>query len=237
MFTMLEIQMVSVERMHEYSLLQKEAAYTIPDKAPPASWPSRGLIVVNGLSLRYREGLPLVLDDISFTIQAREKIGVVGRTGAGKSTIVLALMRLVEPASGCIFIDGKDICKMGLFDLRSRLSVIPQDPVLFSGTLRHNLDPFSSYSDAAVWQSLDEVQLKGEFDDLDSLIEEGGVNLSVGERQLVGIARVILRRSQVIIMDEATASIDVTTDALIQEAMRTSFKESTTIVIAHRINT
>jgi ABC-type multidrug transport system fused ATPase/permease subunit len=233
----LEVQMVSVERMDEYANLKTEAAYHIAGVQPLKNWPQQGKIEFKAVDMRYREGLPLVLRGVSFTVRAGEHIGVVGRTGAGKSSIVLALMRLVEPSAGSVVIDGIKIGKIGLYDLRSAVSVIPQDPVLFSGSLRFNLDPFNMYSDQQVWSALDQVQLRSSFDDLEAGVDEGGANLSVGERQLIGIARVILKSSQVVIMDEATANIDVSTDALIQTTMRKYFANSTTIVIAHRINT
>ncbi|POM57857.1 Pdr transporter, partial [Phytophthora palmivora] len=166
-----------------------------------------------------------------------EKIGIVGRTGAGKSSLVVALMRLVELDSGSIVIDGLDISTIGLHELRNKISIIPQDPVLFSGTVRSNVDPFDQYTDDQIWASLRRAHLAHVVTALDSGVDEKGSNFSVGERQLLCIARALLKRSRIILMDEATASIDTETDRKIQRSIREEFRDCTCLTIAHRINT
>ncbi|KAG0285970.1 hypothetical protein BGZ96_009863 [Linnemannia gamsii] len=285
----IQINLNSVERVVEYLDLEEEPPAIIEGSRPPAGWPCSGEIVIDHLTMRYAPDTPDVIKDISFSIKAGEKVGVVGRTGSGKSTFAISLFRFMDPVKGTITIDGIDICKIGLQDLRSRLTIIPQDPILFKGTLRSNLDPFGELEDVDLWEALrrshlipasstqpttttaasavgasatssakistpgddknDATSVKSSSSSkepeivdpskitLDTTVKENGSNFSQGQRQLISLARALVRKSKIIIMDEATASVDFETDLKIQTTIREEMADATILTIAHRIRT
>ncbi|TMW84383.1 hypothetical protein EJD97_025314 [Solanum chilense] len=237
----LENSIISVERLEQYMRIPSEESELVQTNHPLPGWPTCGKVEIRDLKVRYRPNAPLVLQGISCTFEGGQKIGVVGRTGSGKTTLISALFRLVEPTDGKIIIDECDISTIRLHDLRSRIGIIPQDPTLFTGSVRYNLDPLSKYSDDQIWNVLDKCQLREAVQEkeggLDSSVVQDGSNWSMGQRQLFCLGRALLKRSRILVLDEATASIDNATDAILQKTIRLEFADCTVITVAHRIPT
>ncbi|PSS09355.1 ABC transporter C family member 10 like [Actinidia chinensis var. chinensis] len=232
---------ISVERLEQYMHIPSEAPEIVENNRPALNWPDVGKVEIHNLKVRYLPNAPMVLRGISCTFEGGHKIGIVGRTGSGKTTLISALFRLVEPEEGMVIIDGLNISTIGLHDLRSHFAVIPQEPTLFSGSVRYNLDPLSEHTDQQIWEVLEKCQLREAVEEkeegLYSLVVQDGSNWSMGQRQLFCLGRALLRRRKILVLDEATASIDNSTDSIIQKAIRREFADCTVITVAHRIPT
>ena len=237
-WSQLEGNMVSVERVLEYTKLDPEPNES--NNGLPENWPNFGNVSFSSVSLKYLPDAPFVLKNVTFTIQAGEKVGIIGRTGAGKTSLSSILLRLF-PFDGTVSIDGVNTKSMTLNTLRSKVSIIPQEPFLFLGTLRKNIDPFNEYRDDQIWKCLEETGLKEMVSKLekglDSVVSETGSNFSVGEKQLLCLVRVMLRNNKIVVLDEATANVDLKTDELIQASIKKKFGDCTVLTIAHRLNT
>ncbi|KAI8569709.1 hypothetical protein RHMOL_Rhmol02G0298900 [Rhododendron molle] len=232
---------IAIERLEQYMHIPSEAPEIIESNRPALNWPEFGKVEIRDLKVRYRPNSPLVLRGISCVFEGGDKIGIVGRTGSGKTTLISSLFRLVEPTEGSIIIDDINISTLGLHDLRSHFGVIPQDPTLFSGSVRHNLDPLMEHTDQEIWEVIEKCQLREAVQvkekGLSSLVVQDGLNWSMGQRQLFCLGRALLKRRKILVLDEATASIDNATDSLIQKTIRTEFADCTVITVAHRIPT